>query len=305
MLVYLAHPIDQDTQPRDGWFVSEEIKRLLIDAGLSIYHPGAAFHVKGADDLDDVDSINRTALATCDAVVAWLPPGVPTLGVPAEIEWAVSQEIPCVIFTTTELIVQSVQLASWRTRGAKVAAWDGAQAKRFREVPSELRDLLRYSASIREDILSEDAFGSLTSRHILVNYIDADAPPTLTPGVYVGDAGVDMAISETVTVPAGGTAMIKTGARVAIPDGYFGWITGRSSTWHKYQCRITPGIIDSGYRGELMISLVNESSKAVQCNAGARLAQLIILPTFAGGLVQVDDLPESHRGTAGYGSSGQ
>jgi dUTP pyrophosphatase len=125
----------------------------------------------------------------------------------------------------------------------------------------------------------------------------------LTPGKYEGDAGIDLAINEEVQLMLGQYKLVGTGVHVAVPPGYFGLITARSSTWAKYRCRIVQGVIDSGYRGELKVG-IEATTEIVHFERGMRLAQLILLPTFGGQLVHVDELPEHERGDNGYGSSG-
>jgi dUTP pyrophosphatase len=124
------------------------------------------------------------------------------------------------------------------------------------------------------------------------------------PGKYAGDAGIDLALSEDLHLDPGQYTMAGTGVHAAVPDGYFGLICGRSSTWARYRCDVRQAVIDSGYRGELMVGIENRSDQPWLFGAGARLAQFILLPTFTGGIQEVDDLPAHERGHNGYGSSG-
>ena len=124
---------------------------------------------------------------------------------------------------------------------------------------------------------------------------------------YAGDAGLDLAACDRVELAPGERAVVGTGLAVAIPDGYAGFVQPRSGLAVKHGISIvnTPGLIDSGYRGELQVTLLNtdrEQSFTVQ--PGMRIAQLVVLPVPEIDLVEVDELPASERGAAGFGSSG-
>jgi dUTP pyrophosphatase len=123
---------------------------------------------------------------------------------------------------------------------------------------------------------------------------------------YAGDAGLDLASCERVELAPGARALVGTGLAVAIPDGYAGFVQPRSGLAAKHGISIvnTPGLVDSGYRGELRIVLLNtdrESPFAIE--PGMRIAQLVLLPVPPVELRVVDELPESERGERGFGSS--
>ncbi len=120
---------------------------------------------------------------------------------------------------------------------------------------------------------------------------------------YESDAGWDLESAEDVVVEAKGFAsMIKTGVRVAIPDGYFGLIKERSSMAAK-GIFVMGGVIDSGYRGEIMVNLGNIGGYDYEIKSGDRIAQLIILPCSA--VMVKGELPDSERGEDGFGSTGR
>ena len=124
---------------------------------------------------------------------------------------------------------------------------------------------------------------------------------------YAGDAGMDLAACERVELAPGARALVPTGLAVAIPDGYAGYVQPRSGLAAKHGISIvnTPGLVDSGYRGELLVNLVNHDEKqAFVVEPGMRIAQLVILPVPPVELVEVDELPDSERGADGFGSSG-
>ena len=123
-----------------------------------------------------------------------------------------------------------------------------------------------------------------------------------------GDAGVDLYARAQVRLPAGGgRAQVPTGVAVAIPEGYAGFIQPRSGLALKYgvTCLNTPGLIDSGYRGELIVLLVNtDPSSAFLVERGDRIAQLVIQKVEHVTFDVVDYLDETDRGEGGWGHTG-
>lgn len=132
-------------------------------------------------------------------------------------------------------------------------------------------------------------------------------PDAVVPGrAYSGDAGLDLSSCERVELAPGERALVPTGLAVAIPEGYAGFVQPRSGLATKHGISIvnTPGLVDSGYRGELLVNLVNtDKSEPFVVEPGMRIAQLVILPIPELELVEVDELPESERGVRGFGSS--
>ncbi len=132
-------------------------------------------------------------------------------------------------------------------------------------------------------------------------------PDAVVPGrAYSGDAGLDLSSCERVELAPGERALVPTGLAVAIPEGYAGFVQPRSGLATKHGISIvnTPGLVDSGYRGELLVNLVNtDKREAFVVEPGMRIAQLVILPVPELDLVEVDELPESERGVRGFGSS--
>ena len=132
-------------------------------------------------------------------------------------------------------------------------------------------------------------------------------PDAVVPGrAYSGDAGLDLSACERVELAPGERALVPTGLAVAIPEGYAGFVQPRSGLAAKHGISIvnTPGLVDSGYRGELLVNLVNTDQRdAFVVEPGMRIAQLVILPIPELELVEVEELPESERGVRGFGSS--
>jgi dUTP pyrophosphatase len=124
---------------------------------------------------------------------------------------------------------------------------------------------------------------------------------------YAGDAGMDLSACERVELAPGARALVPTGLAVAIPDGYAGYVQPRSGLAAKHGISIvnTPGLVDSGYRGELLVNLVNhDRSEPFVVEPGMRIAQLVILEIPEVDLVEVSELPSTDRAARGFGSSG-
>jgi dUTP pyrophosphatase len=123
---------------------------------------------------------------------------------------------------------------------------------------------------------------------------------------YAGDAGLDLAACERVELGPGERALVGTGLAIAIPEGHAGFVQPRSGLAAKHGITIvnTPGLVDSGYRGELKVILLNtDAHEPFVVEPGMRIAQLVVLPVPEVVPVTVDVLPESERGERGFGSS--
>jgi dUTP pyrophosphatase len=140
---------------------------------------------------------------------------------------------------------------------------------------------------------------------LAVTRLRADA--VLPVRAYPGDAGLDLAACERHEIGPGDRALVGTGIAVAIPEGHAGLVTPRSGLAAKHGITIvnTPGLVDAGYRGELRVILHNTDRAPFVVEPGMRIAQLVLVAVPAVGLREVDALPGSERGTAGFGSSGR
>ena len=132
-------------------------------------------------------------------------------------------------------------------------------------------------------------------------------PEAIVPErAYAGDAGLDLASCERVELAPGERATVGTGLAVAIPEGHAGFVQPRSGLAMRHGIALvnSPGLIDSGYRGELRVVVLNtdrESSFTIE--PGMRIAQLVVMRLPELELVEVDELPDSERGVRGFGSS--
>jgi dUTP pyrophosphatase len=132
-----------------------------------------------------------------------------------------------------------------------------------------------------------------------------ETPAYATPG----SAGFDLraAIEVSLLILPGGRARVPTGLAVAIPEGYEGQVRMRSGLAHDKGLAIlnAPGTIDSDYRGEIQVIIANLGSEPVTLERGDRIAQLIFAPVARARLEKVSELPSTHRGEGGFGSTGR
>lgn len=121
-----------------------------------------------------------------------------------------------------------------------------------------------------------------------------------------GDAGCDLRSLTEYDIPVNGRVLVKTGLSIAIPDGYFGMVTPRSGLALKHGITVlnSPGIIDSGYRGEVGVILYNSSMQRFTVAALERVAQFVLVPFHTAAFESMSALPASERGAGGFGSTG-
>jgi dUTP pyrophosphatase len=133
-------------------------------------------------------------------------------------------------------------------------------------------------------------------------------PDAVLPSrAYDGDAGLDLPSAEAVVLAPGERAVVGTGLAVAVPEGHAGFVQPRSGLAAKHGITIVnaPGLVDSGYRGEVKVVLLNTGDEPFEVEPGMRIAQFVVLPVAAVELVEVADLPDTERGARGHGSSGR
>jgi dUTP pyrophosphatase len=124
---------------------------------------------------------------------------------------------------------------------------------------------------------------------------------------HPGDAGADLSAAESVELAPGARATIGTGVSIALPDGYVGFVVPRSGLAAKHGITIvnSPGTVDAGYRGEIRVTVLNtDTEHPFSITVGDRIAQLIVVPVSRARFIPVASLPGSHRGEAGFGSTG-
>jgi dUTP pyrophosphatase len=133
-------------------------------------------------------------------------------------------------------------------------------------------------------------------------------PEAVLPArAYAGDAGLDLSACERVELGPGERALVPTGLAVAIPEGYAGFVQPRSGLAARHGISIvnSPGLVDAGYRGEVLVVLLNtDQREPFVVEPGMRVAQLVVVPVPGVEVDEVDELPPSERGPRGHGSSG-
>ena len=141
--------------------------------------------------------------------------------------------------------------------------------------------------------------------HVSIKILSRDAQ--IPHMAYNGDAGVDLRSVVRIVLKPHERAMVATGLAIALPEGYAGFVLPRSGLAAKHGISIVnaPGLIDSNYRGELKVILLNnDSNDSFAIEIGDRIAQLIVMPISTINFEQVEELTESQRGVSGFGSSG-
>lgn len=124
---------------------------------------------------------------------------------------------------------------------------------------------------------------------------------------HPGDAGADLVSTDDVVLGPGERATVGTGLKIALPNGFVGFVVPRSGLAMKHGITIvnSPGTVDAGYRGEIRVTLLNtDARESYAITVGARIAQLIVMPIPSVRFVEVERLPGSDRGEGGFGSTG-
>jgi len=145
----------------------------------------------------------------------------------------------------------------------------------------------------------------MTNVEVLISTTDVDVP--MPSYAHPGDAGADLTTREAVTLKPGERATVRTGVRIALPDGFAAFVHPRSGLAARHGLTIVnaPGTVDAGYRGEISVTLLNtDAQHPVHLAVGDRIAQLVIQRVEKARFIQVDTLPGSHRGEGGFGSTG-
>lgn len=266
-LVYVAEPIDQAVGCTDSvWDTPED---------WTLYRPSRAF----SGWAPQLDATNRAVMSTIDGIIAFLPKGVPTIGVPAEIEHALAHGIPTAIVTD---ITSSVTIHGFAARGAFVTFRTSEAVK--------MLDHLMDSQPARNEI----------------GFVRTSAKAQLPLRGFSDDVGLDLYASEQVRVPVHQFRDVPTGVICNLPPGNWGYITSRSSTMRKFRLWVTPGVIDPSFRGELFVGIWNVGGATHDVKVGDRLGQLILMPAITPVPVWSEHVEPgtSERGALGFGSTG-
>jgi dUTP pyrophosphatase len=140
---------------------------------------------------------------------------------------------------------------------------------------------------------------------VLISRLDPEMP--LPSYAQPGDAGADLRSRVDITLAPGERAMVPTGIAIALPEGHAAFVHPRSGLAMRHGLSMvnTPGTIDAGYRGEIAVLLINHDQKVpIEIKRGDRIAQLIVQRVEHASFVEAPELPDSGRGSGGFGSTG-
>lgn len=138
---------------------------------------------------------------------------------------------------------------------------------------------------------------------LLIKKLDTKAKlPTFAKA---GDAGMDMYALTNVTIAPGERTDVSTGIAIEIREGYVGLIWDKSGISYKHGIKVLGGVIDSGYRGEIRIGLINLGKESITFKAGEKVAQMLVQSIESPEIVETDTLSDSERGESGFGSTGR
>jgi dUTP pyrophosphatase len=283
-MIYLAYPIDQADPSRFAdelqWFL-----RQMSVRGLAVYEPGKAWFVPSGSPFDyRIQRVNDQALRRADVVVALIPRNTPSRGVWVELERALQLGIPTVVWShdPPERSATTAYLAD-RAAGWHVARWD----EMLQQLSTLARDGVPAPSAARAEYRLHDSYAVGPSRG------------------HADDVGNDLYVTFGGEVPPGEVAKVPCHVSVRLPDGYWGLVHGRSSTWAK-GLMVQTSVIDPGFRGPLYVDLLNVSRDQVSVEPGDRLAQLIPIPSPPPiDWYQVEEWEQTERGDGGYGSTGR
>lgn len=131
-------------------------------------------------------------------------------------------------------------------------------------------------------------------------------PDAVLPNyAHAGDAGMDVYASEDVHIKKGERVKVPTGVAMEIPEDYVGLVWDKSGLSMNHGLKTLGGVIDSGYRGEIIIGIANLSNEDYMIGKGHKVAQILIQKVEASTIDEVEELSDSHRGEKGFGSTGK
>lgn len=306
--LYIARPVDRAGGHIATLRIAETVNmiksQVLAHAAILAFDPASAFTVGSLREVSpELQEINVAAINRSDSMLAFAPKDVKSWGVPAEVELAVQRGM-------NVAIVQDAD-KTW-------AMPQHRNVRYFQTDPQVGGSEGWLSATIQAlDWLGTAMLPKFTNNHrnagektqISFAPIDGADPKELNlpTRAYSDDAGLDLYASEGLWVGVGEFKDIPTHLRVQLPQWAWGFLVGRSSTLRKRKLLVNPGIIDTGYRGELYIGVQNMGDKPVRVEAGERLAQFIVMGNATRRVtpVMVDELEAHPRGSNGFGSSGR
>lgn len=285
LYVYLAEPIDQ----ANGRIFSERLRLELMQRQVSWYSPLDAWSWYNDQFSPNIQATNDRALDGAAAVVACLPKGIPTIGVPLEIGRASACFKPIIVLSSSDR--------------ESSAAMIGTKVHWFEDAANAAAAALAICSTSRPEMAIYNASAFIEMKEPLQGRWSG--PGVAPQGHHEGDAGYDLTSSESISVGPHHRVSVQCGICVEMPPGYWALVQGRSSSWNR-GLSVKASVIDAGYRGPLWVDVLNLLDQDIFIEKGERIAQLIPMPLCPPIVwTQVEQLSPSSRGTNGYGSTGK
>lgn len=325
-MVYLAGAIDM-AQGIPDW--RTEVVNKLNESGWHVYDSAAAFKLSMPGWMhaaEKVKNVNMGALAQSDILLAEYNFNIMHTGTVIEIMESAKLGIPAVIWCDLEhpplylmasgnpnlVIVKNLDEAvKLITSGEMLRHASRALVKSSGD--AGMRPVENVNLKVK--VLNHDFYDGLLPKD------DPAVHGSLEPGmvmqghevgsplrrVYGGDAGWDLYVSEDTTIPPGAVVDVPCGIAIEMPPGYWGRVTGRSSTLRNRGLQVQDAVIDNGFAGEIFAQVKSMTHSTVKIAAGERLAQFVFAPIFSDSwnIEIVDALADSPRGARGFGHTGK
>lgn len=317
-LLYLAQPVDL-AGTGDWQMAADLVAEEAARRGWVVYRPLRAFHISGKPNAD-VYAANMRVLQGAAGVIAMMPRGVNSVGVPAEVQYALGEDKKVLVLHEGTV---NWHAAGWDAHGNVVVlqdttwtiepdAWRWLESGDFQNRPETLKDkVARVRAQIQPTRISgvtNGAAGGLPGQRVAgptIKFVKLNNSAEWPSKAHADDAGWDLYVSEHTVIPAGSFVDVPSGIACEPPEGTWVMLTGRSSTLRKRGLLVNQGVIDYGYRGELFAGVWNMSRQDVIVEVGERLAQLICVGMPGETSKRAVELAAHDRGLAGFGSSGK
>jgi dUTP pyrophosphatase len=307
---YLAAPIDQ-MQDQSGYArgrmraIVNGVFDALVERDITVYNPKRAFTCTPDASMDSIEDVNREALERSRVLVAILPKGVPSIGVPIELAHAHRLGIPTMVITD----VKSATLTGMKRDSPPFILMDveslAVDTPVIKALVDVVENLLAWWTVMRTvEVAQAPAAGPALLVRMDDEYEGTDK--YLPAKYHADDAGLDLWVAEQKVIPPHSFVDLPCGMRMQLPPGTFGFVVGRSSAVRRRKLIVIPAVIDVGWRGPMFVGVYNATPDVLTVAEGERLGQLLILPNLSEGMrvERVDELGEHARGMSGFGSTG-
>lgn len=310
-IIYLAHPIDAADRS-----ILDVMLEVVADEAhqrrFAYYRPQHMVGNAMAAPKSTM-SIQRNAIVHSEGLLLLWPEGASSVGGPIEVYIAKELGKPvAIVGGHHSMIFKAMDLPTF-DREVDALDWLLEKIRERRAIPPHAHGIASIfqvpPALVHSDVPLTATFNGepLGRWEPTVPHVRWAGDPEFEPQrFHEGDAGYDLVVAESVVIQPDGFFDVPHGIRVALPDGVWGRITGRSSTLRKRHLLVAEGIIDNGYRGELFAGVWNLGSKVARIDKGERIAQLILHPAVTDRvqLERVADVGgDTTRGESGFGST--